>query len=310
VVELQRPKPQPTELAAGLEIGWRRTDDGIRMATLYEPATKTVREIKIDFEHSLKAKEEHFPFRIDLGPTRWEKRNITRLFPDWKQGDGIPNVVETRSALAVRRDYAKDTAKILLRKHLGDRTPLWLEKSGSKGLYKLAMEYLEDTTVQEIVNQWSEKNKQIGRLVELYFDRTTKRIENGHFLVSHDLCRYLKEKGIGRLVVESKFLSKLSQQHNNENSESLKRSQKYRQFAAPGKFVSTLKNTAIKYGIVVEEHENANITRTCHYCEHLNPATEKENLRCEGCGREIQQDHNAAINLSRFGSKAQQKKMD
>jgi transposase len=161
---------------------------------------------------------------------------------------------------------------------------------------------MEDAAVQEIVNGWQKKNQQIGALVALYFDRTTKRIEYGQAQVAHDLCRYLKEKGTGRLVVESNFLAKVSRQHDNEDPVSLKRSQKYRQFAAPGKFVAVLKNTAVKYGIVVDEHENVNITRMCNYCKYLNPATEKEKFNCEGCGREIKRDQNAAINLSRSGS--------
>jgi hypothetical protein len=302
VVELQRPQPKPTELAAGMEIGWRRTEEGIRFGTLYEPATKAVREVTIDLQRSPKNHEARVPFRIDLGPTRWEKRNILSLFPDWEPGDGIPNAVETRMALAVRRDYEKDTAKILLRKHLGERVPAWLEKTGSNGLHRLAQEFMEDAAVQEIVNGWQKKNQQIGALVALYFDRTTKRIEYGQAQVAHDLCRYLKEKGIGRLVVESNFLAKVSQQHDNEAPVSLKRSQKYRQFAAPAKFVAVLKNTATKYGIVVDEHENVNITRMCNYCKYLNPATEKERFNCEGCGGEIKRDQNAAINLSRSGS--------
>jgi Putative transposase DNA-binding domain len=301
VVELQRPVPQSTEWTAGLEIGWRRTKEGIRMATLYEPVTKTVREVTLDLEQSPKGVEARVPFRIDLGPTRWEKRNVLRLFPDWKPGDGIPNAVETRTALAARRDYLKDTAKILLRKHLGERTPAWLVKAGSQGLQKVRQEFLDDPVVQEIVEEWTKKNRQIAELVAWYFERTTRRIHEGHALVAHDICRYLKEKSIGRLVVESKFLAKVSQQHDNEDPESLKRSQKYRQFAASAEFVSVLKNTAVKYGIAVEEHENVNLTRTCHYCDYLNLATEKEKLNCEGCGREIQQDHNAAINLSRWG---------
>ena len=302
VVELQRPLPAHSELAAGLEIGWRRTEEGIRMATLYEPATKTIREVTIDLQRSPKDSKDRTLFRIDLGPTRWDKRNIALLFPDWKPGDGIPSAIETRMALAARRDYEKDAAKILLRKHLGERAPVWLEKAGSNGLHRLAQEFMEDATVQEIVNEWQKINRQIGEVVALYFSRSTKRIEYGQAQVAHDLCHYLKKKKIARLIVESKFLAKISQQHDNENPESLKRSQKYRQFTAPGKFIALLKNTAVKYGIAVDEHKNVNITRICQHCNHLNPATEKEKFNCEGCGREINRDHNTAINLSRFGS--------
>jgi transposase len=38
----------------------------------------------------------------------------------------------------------------------------------------------------------------------------------------------------------------------------------------------------------------------CQYCNHLNPSTEKDRFQCEACGRTIDQDYNAAVNLSRF----------
>jgi hypothetical protein len=221
-------------------------------------------------------------------------------FPGWKPGDGVPGFLEVKNALLVRRDYLKDTAKIRLRKHLGERTPAWLDKAGRKGLYQVGVLFPDDETVQAILQEWMPNDERIGRFLAEYNPRITRRIEHGQAQIAHDVCRFLQRKKIGRLIVESKFLAKVAQQHDNEDPESLKRSQKYRQFAAPGKFVALLKNTAVKYGIAVEEHENVNITRICHHCNHLNPATEKEKLNCEGCGREIQQDHNAAMNLVRF----------
>ncbi len=333
VVELQRPLAQPTELAAGLEVGWRRTEEGIRFGTLYEAASKTVRELTIDLQRSPKDHKDRQPFRIDLGPDRQQKYLFERLasgadakacpnyaasikgkeifredFPDWKPGDGIPSFLETKSALQARRDDLKDTAKIRLCKHLGERTPAWLDKAGRNGLYQLGVLFPEDEIVQAILQEWMPNDERIGRFLTEYIPRMRRRIEYGQQQVSHDLCRYLKEKGIGRLVVESKFLARVAQNQSNEDAESLKRSQKYRHLAVPAKFVAVLKNTAVKYGIAVDEHENVNISRRCHYCDFLNPATEKEMYNCDGCGREVKKDHNAAINLTRFGGGAEQEK--
>ena len=121
-------------------------------------------------------------------------------------------------------------------------------------------------------------------------------------MVAHDVCRYLQAKEITRLVVESNFVAKVAGQQDNHDTVSLQRSQKYRQFAAPAKFVAMLKNTAVKYGIVIDEHVAVNISRICHYCDHLNPATEKEQYLCGGCGQMIKQDQNAATNLARFAA--------
>jgi hypothetical protein len=302
VVELQQPLPEPSTLAAGLDIGWRRTEEGIRFGTLYEPATKTIHELIINFQRSPKDPKQRVPFRIDLGPTRWEKRNIIKLLPKWKPGDGIPNSLEIKAALQTRRDYFKDTAKILLCKHLGEKTPAWLDKAGRSGLLHLKEEFKDDADVQEILNTWATNDEQVGKLASKYSARVTRRVEYGQQQVAHDVCRYLQQKDIARLVVEKNFLAKIAQHQDNSDPESLKRSQKYRQFAAVGRFVSKLKDTAVKYGQVVDSDEATNTTRMCQYCNHLNPATEKEKMDCEGCGREIKLDDNAAINLSRFAS--------
>jgi rRNA maturation endonuclease Nob1 len=302
VVELQRPIPVISQQAAGLDIGWRRTEEGIRFGTLYEPESRTFRELNIDLQKSPKNHSDRVPFRIDLGPTRWEKRNITSLLPDWKPGDAIPSAFEIRPAMQSRRSYYKDTAKLLLRKHIGDRLPMWFDKAGSKGLFKLGEELKEDATVQEILSEWRQKEEEIGKLLAIYFDRSTKRIEYGHAQVAHDVCRYLMQKGTTRLMVETSFLARTSQQHDNEAPDALKNSQKYRQFAAVAKFVSKLKNIAAKYGIVVDAHDAINTTRICHYCNHLNPSTEKDQFSCEACGSQIKQDQNASVNLSRFAA--------
>jgi transposase len=259
------------------------------------------RELSIDMQKSPKDHKDRMPFRIDVGPTRWEKRNILQLLPDWKPGNPIPSSFETRTAVQSRRDYYKDTAKILLRKHLGESMPAWIDKAGRRGLLKLAEEFKEDQVVQNILGTWKQQDEQVGKLVSMYLARSTKRLEYGQAQVAHDVCSYLHDKGVHRLIVETSFLAKVSQRHDNEDSEGLKRSQKYRQFAAVGKFVAVLKNTAIKYGIVVEELSAINTTRICQYCNHLNPGTGKEHFTCEKCERQIKQDHNAAVNISRFG---------
>ena len=302
VVELQRPVPVPGPHPAGLDIGWRRTEEGIRFGTLYEPATKTIRELTVDLQKSPCDHKDRVPFRIDLGPSRWEMRNATELVPDWKPGQPIPSAFETRSVLQIRRDRIKETAKRQLREHLGERLPVWFDKAGRRGLLKLAQDFKNESAVCEILNIWQQKDEQLGKLASMYFDRSTKRIEYGHAQVAHDVCRFLQQKGVMRLIVETSFLAKVSQHQDNEDLVSIERSQKYRQFVAVGKFLAALKNTTRKYGIVVETVNAMNTTRTCQYCNALNPRTEEEQFTCKRCGRQVQQDHNAAVNLSRFGS--------
>ena len=313
VLELQRPVPELSNLAAGLEVGWRRTEEGIRFGTLYEPSGWTVRELTIDLQQRPKDHKDRVPFRIDMGPTKWksgcertrnQNHSLLALFPEWQKQELLPNPLEIKVALQTRQDYLKDHAKILLRKHLGEAAPAWLDRAGRKGLLALKEEFKDDPGVQEILNEWGRNDEPIGNLLAVYSRRLTAHLEYEQQQVALDVCHHLLSNGITRLIVETNFLAKVSQKHDNEDPVSLKRSQKYRQFAAVGKYVQFLKNACSKCGILVNAQSNVNITRICQYCNHLNPATEKEAFQCEGCHRLIKQDHNSAVNLSRFGTNA------
>lgn len=102
--------------------------------------------------------------------------------------------------------------------------------------------------------------------------------------------------------MQSGFLTKTSQRQDIEDPVSLKLSQKYKQFAAVGKFMTALRNIAAKYGIVVDVHETYNTTRICQHCNYVNLRIEKEQFICECCGRQVKQNQNASVNLSRFAT--------
>jgi len=309
-VEMQTPKSLPGEVAAGLDIGWRRTESGIRFGTLYEPESKTIRELTIDLQKSPVDPKDRTAFRIDMGPTHKEKRHIAKLLPTWKPGDAIPNAMELRKSRGILRSSYKDTAKALLKTHLGEKLPGWFDKAGVTGLLRLGEEFKDDALVQSILADMKQKNEQLERPDPKFSARTTQRLTNGatgrleygQLQVAHDVCRYLRQKGINRLITESTFLAKIAQEQDNEDPDSLKNSQKYRQFAAVGRFVEVLKRTAAKYGVTVDDMEAINTTRICSSCNALNPGTANELFVCLKCAAVHKQDDNAAINLSRFGT--------
>lgn len=301
-IELKRPVPAPGEASAGLDIGWRRTEEGIRIGVLYEPSGETFKEIVLDFQKSPVDPTVRVPFQINLGPARFEKRHVTRLLPDWKPGDPVPGPVEIRPALNRRRSELQNEAKALLRKHLGESLPAWFDKAGRKGLLHLAEEMKTDSRVQEIVNTFEQRTRKLNRLAGMYHENTTRRLDYGYEQISHDICKHLAGKGINRVVVEDDFLAKMSRNEPNADSEgyyALKNSQKYRQFAAVGKFVELLRHIARKYGVILEVVSAANTTRVCMHCGHKNEPTAKQRYQCAGCQRLIDQDHNASVNLSR-----------
>jgi hypothetical protein len=311
VLEVQNPIPQPSELCAGLDIGWRRTKEGLRFGTLYEPVSKTFHELTIDFGRSPHDDKNRVPFYIKMGPTRENKRQICTIQPSWKASDPYLNGLEIRNFLQMRRDHEKDAAKLQLRLCAGEYLPPWFDKAGRRGMLQLQASIRELETKQQklepwqqtvlmLLDDWQKKDEAIGGMVNHYGGRLVRRLQDSQYEVANDVCRFLKSKEITRIIVENNFLAKLSQRHDNEDPESLKRSQKYRQFAAVGRFLSILKNVSVKYGMLVESHEAKNTTRMCQFCNHLNPTMDKEVYQCENCHRVIKQDQNASVNLSRF----------
>lgn len=302
-LEIKRDVPAPAiaDQAAGLDVGWRRTEEGIRIGVLHEPIGGTFKEILLDFQRSPKDHAARTPFRLDLGPTRWEKRNITSIIPDWKPGDVLPGTVALRNILASRRSALKDNAKALLRRHLGEAVPAWFDKAGKRGLLKLAEDLKDDAEVQRIVNAFSTATDSLNALTARYFEQSTRRIEYSYQEIAHDILKYVVGRGLGRVLIEEGFLAQVSKQApelGGDGYYALANSQKYRQFAAVGKFVAVLKMISRKYGVSVEEVPAAMTTRLCHECGHLNPPTPKQRFQCGGCQRLIDQDYNAAANLA------------
>lgn len=332
-VEHQLPVAKPGELTAALDIGWRRVKDGLRMdgiriGVLYEPVTKTFREIDVNLAKSPDDPTHRTPFEVALGPTRKEKRHITAFLPDWKPGDPTPGTFELRSILNSRRSYLKDTVKVNLSKALGDEVPGWFKKAGKHGILALREVFPGNTAVKEFVNAYEKDLKALDNLghtgmpeqyrnTKEYMASVTRRLKYAYEQVAHDVCRHLQSKKISHLVIEANFLAKLAQKSEPPQTEGAERyalmnSQKYRQLVAVGNFVAILRKTAPKYAIAVSENAAKNTTRICAHCEHLNPPTAKQSFQCEGCNRTIEQDQNAAVNLSRFvlNPELQQKRDD
>ncbi|HEV2135930.1 MAG TPA: zinc ribbon domain-containing protein [Terracidiphilus sp.] len=304
IVEVQRRMPSPGSLAAGLDIGWRRTEAGIRFGTLFEPAGETIKEMTIDLQNSSSDSQRRMAFRINLGPNRWDMRNMSRILPGWKAGDPILNSIEGRKRMSIQRSEALNAVKEQLQSECAECLPEWIKDAGRRGMIKLREELKDNLTAVRLLDAWLKRDEQLAELILNYSRRATARLVQGQVLVAHDVCRYLQSRGISRLVVERCFLAAVSQKQEGVNHPTLERSQKYRQIAASGRFVALLRNTAAKYAIALEEQDAINTTRICHHCGYRNPPAVREWLQCGQCGRMLQQDHNAAINLSRLGTDA------
>ncbi len=205
VVEVQRPLPSSDSgpASAELRLEWTPTEHGIRFGTMFEGVTNTVCDLSIDFQKSQEGVKEKAAFSIAFGSTRWEKRNMSLLVPDWKPGEALPNVFAIRTALETHRDGYRNAAKELLRAHLRGILSPEVQSAGFSGLEKFAKTHADDPRIQEIFTTWAKEDDAIGRVLSMYRARSTRRIEDGHAHVAHDICGYLEERGIHRISLET-----------------------------------------------------------------------------------------------------------
>lgn len=73
-----------------------------------------------------------------------------------------------------------------------------------------------------------------------------------------------------------------------------------RQFAAAARSLETVKWAAKKRGVRVHVIDPWMTTRRCFFCRPDNPARIDESFICEGCGKRLEADENAARHLARL----------
>ena len=235
---------------------------------------------------------------IRMGPSRdWRRHPILSTL----EGD---NVFDALSALQRKQDAAKDVLKIKVQEILGEDTPFWLKKAGRSGLKRLLELFPQQSP--ELITAIAQWQKVDAEYIATYGPARKKlagRLEKGYEMVARDICGWLAGH-VGRIAVEESFLKKSAERVSADASLSLRKSVKYRQIAALGVFLTKLQNVAPSYGLQLEKLPGANSTAICCHCGFSNPSSEKLENFCGGCGKLINQDINAAVNLSSFGPDA------
>ena len=70
IVQVRRSKADSNQAAAGVDIGWRRTKTGIKIATVYDPTRKQSKEIHLDLDSAPTDTKVREQFVIRMGPNR------------------------------------------------------------------------------------------------------------------------------------------------------------------------------------------------------------------------------------------------
>jgi len=215
----------------------------------------------------------------------------------------VPNAFIMRSIISSRLSYYKDETKTQIRKVIGDSIPAWFDKAGKKGIFKMAEEFKDNGEVVQAVENFRSKDAYLGDICSRLIEKSAGRLAYGYEQVAHDICKFLEARNCKAVAIESRFMAKVAALDSPAeigDEYALSNSQKYRHFVGVAKFVDVIKRIATKYGIVVRAIPPVNTTRMCQYCNHVNLATGKQQFQCRFCYRLIDQDYNAAFNLSRF----------
>jgi hypothetical protein len=292
IVQVRQPKADSNPAAAGIDVGWRRTKTGIKIATAYDPTRKQSKEIHLDLASSPTDTKVREQFVIRMGPNRsWRRHPILNML----EGD---NVFDALSALQHKQDTALEFLKLQIRDILGEDTPTGLKMSGRSGLKKMFELFPQKSPeLIAVIEEWQKIDAKFRDTYGSARKNLAGRLEKGYEMVARDLCGWLQGH-VGRIVIEEAFLQKSAEHVSIDDPMSLRRAAKYRQIAAPGVFLTKLQNVARSYGLQLEKRPGANTTTNCYHCGFSNAPSKGLNYFCGGCGELIDQDLNAAANLS------------
>ena len=196
IVQVRQPKADFNQAAAGVDIGWRRTKTGIKIATVYDPTRKQSKEIHLDLDSAPTDTKVREPFVIRMGPNRdWRRHPILSTL----EGD---NVFDALSALQHKQDVAKDVLKIKIQEILGEDTPFWLKKAGRSGLKKLVELFPQHSPeLITAIEQWQKVDAEYMATYGPARKKLAGRLEKGYEMVARDLCGWLAGH-VGRIVIE------------------------------------------------------------------------------------------------------------
>jgi len=245
---------------AGMDLGWRITDTGLRVATIMDikgkveqlerPATWMLRADYVeDLETAL---------TNSLAPLLDSIRTEIEDFP---VSPGLRNML-----MAPRPAPSRVASLVLKHQRQGRAIPATLA-----GWLKVSRGMVEERA--------GLRRKLHAQRIDIYRNFVAMCTKNYHSIAIEDL-------NLGALA---------RTQNGQDWIDFQRRSQRMR--AAPSLLIRFLKEASATGKFELAKHDAANSTRACHLCGHLNHV--KSNLRhtCEGCGANWDQDENASSNM-------------
>jgi hypothetical protein len=276
------PNPGDSALVAGLDIGWRRLEDYIRVGLIRDSLGRT-------FEICLPLDASNYRTRRDNLPSSWPDawdlmRKMDKTVEDTKQ--------ELKQLLGKKDVQLPANLK---------RSVAHLQRAKAGGLRRL-LRGLQDvenpdaavTAAVDLLIRWRAEYNAIRQA----YNAITGRLKRRREWTYGNVARWLAETYDVIVWRGDLNIKGLAEDKEKKERGALQGSMKYRQISAPSSLRGAIRHAASKYGAEIVEVSGIKTTTRCSVCDgDILPGPELV-LTCEN-GHAMDQDLNGAINLLR-----------
>lgn len=147
---------------------------------------------------------------------------------------------------------------------------------------------------------WLQRDQELSRIYALAWRMVADDRDRRYREIARAILAAATDIGIENLRVKEMAEAENEGQTNHDrHAENVQ--DHSRQLVAPARFLSLLRNMAVKAGKRVHLLDPRYTSRTCSACHHVNPPLEgNEIFTCEHCDRRWNRDENAARNLQKL----------
>lgn len=281
VLTVKQPKTTPLlvseNVAIGLDIGFRRTNDSIQIATIASSDPKQPAENILAPQKMIKGMERVIDLQSILDDAASDLGKITKPILNDNP------LSEDHNRYRLWRSMARYPTNATLSFETAYKVARWLQKEP---------DYIPEKAANAVLEWWAAHSR---RYRELHNLRTKQLLHRKH------LYRQIASELVARrqlIALEKINLTVFAEVKDRDNKLSDKaRAQRF--LASPSEFRDAITNAASREGVPVISVPPQYTSKTCYVCKAVNKdlASEKE-WACPACGVVHDRDENAARNIA------------
>jgi len=284
VLTVKQPKSTPLlvpdNVAIGVDIGFRRTNDSIQIATIASSDPKQPAKNILAPEKMIKGMERVIELQSILDDAASDLGKITKPILNDNP------LSEDHKRYGLWRGMAKYPPNVTLSFETAYKVARWLQKEP---------DYIPEKAATAVLEWWAAYSR---RYRELHNLRTKQLLHRKH------LYRQIASELVARrqlIALEKINLTVFAEVKDRDNKLSDKaRAQRF--LASPSELRNAIINAADREGVPVIDVPPQYTSKTCHACKTVNKElTSEKKWKCPHCGVVHDRDENAARNIAELG---------